>query len=137
MSAARAPGSLRWRLLAGTLAWILATVALAGWGLGNLFRQHVAEQLRAELVLHLNQLTAAVNVAPDGALSVTPLSDPRLGQPLSGLYWQIDRLDDQGRTVMPGPRARGRCGTRRWPCPTGRSMAPTTSPVLSGTGSRR
>ena len=64
MSAARAPGSLRWRLLAGTLAWILATVALAGWGLGNLFRQHVAEQLRAELVLHLNQLTAAVNVAP-------------------------------------------------------------------------
>ena len=76
MSAARAPGSLRWRLLAGTLAWILATVALAGWGLGNLFRQHVAEQLRAELVLHLNQLTAAVNVAPDGALSVTPLSDP-------------------------------------------------------------
>ena len=47
MSAARAPGSLRWRLLAGTLAWILATVALAGWGLGNLFRQHVAEQLRA------------------------------------------------------------------------------------------
>ena len=102
MSAARAPGSLRWRLLAGTLAWILATVALAGWGLGNLFRQHVAEQLRAELVLHLNQLTAAVNVAPDGALSVTPLSDPRLGQPLSGLYWQIDRLDDQGRTVMPG-----------------------------------
>ena len=62
---------------------------------------------------------------------------PRLGQPLSGLYWQIDRLDDQGRTVMPGPRARGRCGTRRWPCPTGRSMAPTTSPVPSGTGSRR
>ena len=24
------------------------------------------------------------------------------GQPLSGLYWQIDRLDDQGRTVMRG-----------------------------------
>ena len=76
-------------------------MALAGWGLGNLFRQHVAEQLRAELVLHLNQLTAAVNVAPDGALSVTPLSDPRQ-RAASGLYWQIDRLDDQGRTVMPG-----------------------------------
>ena len=113
----------------------LATVALAGWGLGNLFRQHVAEQLRAELVLHLNQLTAAVNVAPD-ALSVTPLSDPGWAAAVR-LYWQIDRLDDQGRTVMPGPRARGRCGTRRWPCPTGRSMAPTTSPVPSGIGSRR
>ncbi|MGB3432050.1 sensor histidine kinase [Achromobacter sp.] len=98
-----APGSLRWRLLAGTLAWILVTVVLAGWGLGSLFRQHITEQLRAELTLHLNQLTAAVNVAPDGRLVVSPpLSDPRLEQPLSGLYWQIDRLDEQGRPVAVG-----------------------------------
>ncbi|HEY9270732.1 sensor histidine kinase [Achromobacter sp.] len=100
---ARALGSLRWRLLAGTLAWILVTVVLAGWGLGSLFRQHITEQLRAELTLHLNQLTAAVNVAPDGRLVVSPpLSDPRLEQPLSGLYWQIDRLDEQGRPVAVG-----------------------------------
>ena len=26
-------GSLRLRLLAGTLAWVLASIALAGWGL--------------------------------------------------------------------------------------------------------
>ena len=100
---ARAPGSLRWRLLAGTLAWIVVTVVLAGWGLGSLFRQHITEQLRAELTLHLNQLTAAVNVAPDGRLVVSPpLSDPRLEQPLSGLYWQIDRLDEHGRPVAVG-----------------------------------
>lgn len=100
---ARAPGSLRWRLLAGTLAWILVTVVLAGWGLGSLFRQHITEQLRAELTLHLNQLTAAVNTAPDGRLVVSPpLSDPRLEQPLSGLYWQIDRLDEQGRPAAVG-----------------------------------
>ncbi len=103
MMPGRAPGSLRWRLLAGTLAWILATVALAGWGLGSLFRQHITEQLRAELTLHLNQLTAAVNTGPDGRLVVAPpLSDPRLEQPLSGLYWQIDRLDEQGRPAAVG-----------------------------------
>ena len=100
---ARAPGSLRWRLLAGTLAWILITVVLAGWGLASLFRQHITEQLRAELTLHLNQLTAAVNTGPDGRLVVSPpLSDPRLEQPLSGLYWQIDRLDEQGRPAAVG-----------------------------------
>ena len=30
MTTPRAPGSLRWRLLAGTLAWIAVTVVLAG-----------------------------------------------------------------------------------------------------------
>lgn len=103
MTPPRAPGSLRWRLLAGTLAWIAAIVVLAGWGLGNLFRQHITEQLRTELALHMNQLTAAVSVAPDGRPTVaSPLSDPRLEQPLSGLYWQIDRLDDNGRVVAAG-----------------------------------
>lgn len=103
MTPPRAPGSLRWRLLAGTLAWIAATIVLAGWGLGSLFRQHITEQLRAELALHMNQLTAAVSVAPDGRPTVaSPLSDPRLEQPLSGLYWQIDQLDDAGRVVAAG-----------------------------------
>lgn len=103
MTSPRAPGSLRWRMLAGTLAWIAAIVVLAGWGLGNLFRQHITEQLRTELALHMNQLTAAVSVAPDGRPTVaSPLSDPRLEQPLSGLYWQIDRLDDSGRMVAAG-----------------------------------
>lgn len=96
--ARRAAGSLRLRLLAGTLAWILVSVALAGWGLASLFRQHITQQLRAELTLHLNQLTAAVNIGPDGRPVVAPpLSDPRLEQPLSGLYWQIDRLAEGGR----------------------------------------
>ena len=34
MTVPRTPGSLRWRLLAGTLAWIALTIVLAGWGLG-------------------------------------------------------------------------------------------------------
>ena len=31
--------SLRIRLLAGTLFWVAGTILVAGWGLGNLFRQ--------------------------------------------------------------------------------------------------
>jgi len=89
-------GSLRWRLLIGTLAWISLSVAVAGWGLASLFRQHITQQLHAELMLHLNQLTAAVNIGPAGEVQVfPPLSDPRLGQPLSGLYWQIDRVGNE------------------------------------------
>ncbi|WMD20481.1 sensor histidine kinase [Achromobacter seleniivolatilans] len=96
-------GSLRLRLLAGTLAWILASVALAGWGMASLFRQHITQQLQAELTLHLNQLTAAVNTGADGRPVVDPpLSDPRLEQPLSGLYWQVDRLADGSRPIAIG-----------------------------------
>lgn len=96
-------GSLRLRLLAGTLAWILVSVALAGWGLASLFRQHITQQLQAELTLHLNQLTAAVNPGADGRPRVDPPpNDPRLEQPLSGLYWQVDRLADGGRPALIG-----------------------------------
>lgn len=96
-------GSLRLRLLAGTLAWILVAVALAGWGLSSLFRQHITQQLQAELTLHLNQLTAAINIGADGRPVVSPpLSDPRLEQPLSGLYWQVDRLADGGKPAAMG-----------------------------------
>ena len=38
-------GSLRLRLLAGTLAWMLLSIALAGWGLRALFQDHITQQL--------------------------------------------------------------------------------------------
>ena len=50
--------SLRIRLLAGTLVWIVISILVAGWGLGQLFHQHVAAQFDAELKSHLDQLTA-------------------------------------------------------------------------------
>lgn len=88
--------SLRLRLLAGTLAWVLMAVLLAGWGLRGLFREHIEQQLQAQLMLQLDQLSAAVNSLPGGRLEVpASFGDPRLAQPLSGLYWQIDRLADR------------------------------------------
>lgn len=94
-------GSLRLRLLAGTLVWIAVSIILAGWGLGDLFRSHVQAQFQAELTTHLDQLTAQLALADDGRVQLSqPLSDPRLGRPYSGLYWQVDRLD--GAAPRPG-----------------------------------
>ena len=71
-------GSLRLRLLLGTLIWIVVTIIIAGWALGGLFQQHVAVQFHAELNTHLDQLAAHLVIDPDGlpSLSVAQ-SDPR------------------------------------------------------------
>src|SRR5690606_26253176 len=97
----RAPGgllkSLRGRLLAGTMTWILVSVLVAGWALSDLFRQHITRQLAAELAGHMSQLVAALSVDEQGTATLDfDLSDPRLHQPYSGLYWQIDRLEADG-----------------------------------------
>jgi len=86
-------GSLRLRLLAGTLAWMLLAIVLVGWGLRGLFQDHVTQQLQAQLVMQLDHLSASVDWVPPGHVTISPMAaDPRLAQPLSGLYWQIDRL---------------------------------------------
>lgn len=93
MISATLRSSLRFRLLLGTLFWIAASILVAGWGLGTLFRQHVALQFHAELKTHLDQLTAQVALDEKGQPILTMLlSDPRLNKPFAGLYWQIDRL---------------------------------------------
>jgi len=97
MTSATPRGSLRFRLLLGTLLWIAASILVAGWGLGNMFHQHVALQFHAELKTHLDQLTAQLAVDEQGQPTLTmPLSDPRLNKPFAGLYWQIDRLAGTG-----------------------------------------
>ncbi|MCM8597002.1 sensor histidine kinase [Accumulibacter sp.] len=92
-----ARGSLRLRLLAGTLFGVAALIVVAGWGLDNLFREHVARQFRAELATHLDQLTAHLVVDEGGRPKLSAaLSDPRFSRPDSGLYWQIDPADETG-----------------------------------------
>ena len=94
-------GSLRLRLLLGTLGWIALTIVVAGLALGGLFRQHVALQFHSELNTHLDQLVAHLIVTENGqpALSVAQ-SDPRFSKPYSGLYWQVDRLDPPARNAI-------------------------------------
>lgn len=83
--------SLRFRLLAGALVWIIGALVAAGLILTDLFAEHVRRRLEAELVTHLDQLTALLAAGPDGPLRLTgEPSDPRFRRPLSGLYWQAE-----------------------------------------------
>ncbi len=89
--------SLRMRLLVGTLIWIAISILVAGWGLGQLFHQHVEAQFDAELKNNLDQLTAQLILDEQNQAQVRlHPSDPRLNKPLSGLYWQIDRITAAG-----------------------------------------
>lgn len=93
--------SLRLRLVAGVLAWVLISVAVAGWGIQQLFHQHILAQLQSELNIHLDQLTAQLQVGDDGQISLSsPPGDPRFSHPFSGLYWQISAPAQDGRTVQ-------------------------------------
>lgn len=91
--------SLRLRLLlAGTISTAVA-LALAGYGLAVLFERHVERRIDAELIVHLNQLTAHLEPAGEGRLKLsTPPADPRFEVPLSGLYWQI--VAEQNGSVL-------------------------------------
>jgi signal transduction histidine kinase len=84
--------SLRFRLLAATLAGLLVALLLAGMFLAGLFRDHVFRQFEAGLSTHLDQVTARLEFDPAGRPQVEPqtLSDPRWSRPYSGLYWQVD-----------------------------------------------
>jgi signal transduction histidine kinase len=97
----KASNSLRLRLLLGTLMWILATILVAGLGLSSLFHQHVARGFHAELITHLDQLTARLELDAQGLpLLHLPLTDPRFDRPLSGLYWQIDRIQAPDKALL-------------------------------------
>lgn len=99
--------SLRVRLLVGTLAGIAVAIAVAGWALGGLFQQHVAQQFTAQLTTHLDQLTAGLGMDATGAPRLSSaLSDPRFRKPYSGLYWQVEPCRvGYGPRVLRGGRA--------------------------------
>lgn len=94
-------GSLRLRLLLAGAASTLVALALAAYGLTILFERHVERRLTAELVVHLNQITAQLEPSAETAGEITlaaPPADPRFEVPLSGLYWQI--IHEQKGTVL-------------------------------------
>jgi signal transduction histidine kinase len=90
--------SLRLRLLAGGIAAIAVALAIAGIGLTLLFERHAARTLADDLVVHLDQLVAGIDVNPAGRIVMTrPPADPRFADPLSGLYWQVG--DDRSQLL--------------------------------------
>ncbi|WP_306555834.1 sensor histidine kinase [Acidovorax sp.] len=91
--------SLRFRLLAVTVAGLTVAVVLAGLVLSGLFREHVQRQFEAALVQQLDQVTARLEFDAQGqpAIAAQALSDPRWLKPYSGLYWQVDAMAPDGR----------------------------------------
>ncbi|PJI98005.1 signal transduction histidine kinase [Acidovorax sp. 69] len=93
--------SLRFRLLAVTLAGVAVAMVLAGVVLSGFFREHVQRQFEAALMLQLDQVTARLDFDALGqpVIAAQALSDPRWLTPYSGLYWQVDAMapDGQGR----------------------------------------
>ena len=82
--------SLRLRLVIGGLAAIAVALAIAGFGLTVLFERHVSRTVAEGLDIHLRQLIGAIDVDAQGRIVLgRPPADPRFGDPLSGLYWQI------------------------------------------------
>ena len=84
--------SLRFRLLAATLAALGVALVLAGLLLSSLFRDHVMRQFSQALTAQLDQITARLEFDAAGQPQIDPqtLSDPRWSRPYSGLYWQVD-----------------------------------------------
>lgn len=96
----RGTGSLRFRLLAATLAALSLALLLAGLLLAGLFRDHVLRQFEVSLTEQLDQLTAGLAFDAQGQPRVDAqlLADPRWHRPYSGLYWQVDRLSPDGQS---------------------------------------
>lgn len=126
--------SLRARLWLGALISITLALLIAWLGLANLFERHVERHLGVELEVRLNQLAAAVEIAPDGSIRLTQEPrDPTFAQPLSGHYWQIDRpgqpgvlrsrsLWDEVLIVPDDDLAPGAIHAHRLPGPAGQSL---------------
>ncbi len=98
MSRPARAGTLRFRLLAGTIIALGAALVMAGFALTGLFRSEVTRQFRDALTLHLDQLTARIEFDAEGrpVVDEQALSDPRWHRPFSGLYWQVDGRGDPG-----------------------------------------
>jgi signal transduction histidine kinase len=91
-------GSLGARLLLGAAVWVTLALLAAVIVLTGLFREHVEAELAERMSHQLDELVAALDTTPDGALRVThDLSEPRFHRQLSGFYWQVTA---QGRRLL-------------------------------------
>lgn len=90
------PNSLRLRLTAGAALWIALALVIAGLSIGYLFVSNVEETSRSELRDAFTRLIASLEPGPGTPRLSRPMADPRYDTPLSGLYWQVERIDGAG-----------------------------------------
>ena len=92
--------SLKFRLIAVSLAWLAFSLLATGAVLVLLFRAHMQRHFDQTLASHLEELVAAASVSADGSLDLSwEPADPRFRKPLSGWYWEVR----SGQTVKRSP----------------------------------
>lgn len=94
----RSRRSLTFRLIAAATVWMLVLLSAGGAVLTTTFRNSAEQEFGQRLDALLRAMIAAIEVGPDGAVTVTkPLGDPRFEQVFSGWYWQV--AESSGRLV--------------------------------------
>ena len=82
--------SLKFRLIAVSLAWLAFSLLATGAVLVLLFRAHMQRHFDQTLQSHLEELVAAASIGADGSLDLSwEPADPRFRKPLSGWYWEV------------------------------------------------
>jgi signal transduction histidine kinase len=87
------PNSLAFRLVASAALWCALLLSAGGFALAALFASTLDRTFDARLSVLLEGLVASSELMADGRLDLRlQLGEPRFDQPLSGWYWQIDRV---------------------------------------------
>jgi signal transduction histidine kinase len=98
------PRSLKFRLIAISLAWLAFSLLATGAVLVLLFRAHMQRHFDQALQGHLEELVAAASAGADGSLYLSwEPADPRYRKPLSGWFWEVR----SGQTVKRSPSLLG------------------------------
>ncbi|MGO9357924.1 MAG: ATP-binding protein [Xanthobacteraceae bacterium] len=91
----RSTSSLATRLFLSATAWVVVILVITGFALSSVYRQAVERSFDRRLNLYLRTLVAETTTPDEsgGEHQFQSLGEPLFEIPLSGWYWQIDRLD--------------------------------------------
>jgi signal transduction histidine kinase len=97
----RQPSSLAFRLIVAAALVSLAGLIAGGLLLSNVFRASVERQLDDRLIADMENLIAAAEPAPNGALMMmNTIADQRYDTAFSGWYWQVTpEGEESGRLI--------------------------------------
>jgi signal transduction histidine kinase len=85
--------SLRLRLLAGAIIWIILALLIAGTSIGYLFVDSIERSQQRYLEATFGRVVALIDDEAVTPILSAPLTDPRFETPFSGLYWQIEDVE--------------------------------------------
>lgn len=141
-------GSLRLRLTAAWLMFILLTLQVAAIGLLLLFERSISRRTVSELSINLRQLASGLEVGDGGAIRLSDApTDPHFVVAYSGHYWQISQggvpvlrspsLWDQNLTVDVHPPPSLEPTTVRLAGPDDQNLFGIVRTVIAGRGDKQ